>query len=665
MAPCPVLAYSSPGMNSVEADLMAASLMLRSDPADAARRAELLLERAPGHVQASLLLALACRAAGDAPRAVAVLETLAAQQPGSSVTRLELGRAYAACARITDAVGAFQGAVDIDARLAEGWRELSVQYDAADRPIDSDRAYARYSELRRDPAEITDARRALVENRLRSADTFLLKRLGAAPDDVVARHMLAQVAMRRDDNLVAERLLFDCVTVAPGFAAARFDLVRTLQVQQKHQQSLPHVERLLAAEPERLEYIELNAQTLRFLGRNAEGMEMLRNACEREPGNAEAWLHYGQLLREVGESERSIEMYRRALAANPQSGTAYWALANLKTFRLTEADVATMLELSADPQLRTRERVPLEFALGKALEDAAQYESAFEHYARGNALHRASIVYDADAVSEDVRLCEALHTREFFAARSGWGSPRRDPIFIVGLPRSGSTLLEQILGGHSQIEATMELADISNMAIEQIAGDASRRYPTALTSLERPRGLGYAARYLEQTQLRRNAAKPHFVDKMLGNFAFVGFIHLLFPNAPIIDIRRHAMASCFACYKQFFPRGSSFSYDFGELGQYYRDYTSLMRHMDEVLPGRVLHVSYEDVVANPEAEVRRVLDYCGLPFEAGCLRFYDQKRIVRTYSSEQVRQPIYTDSLERWRAFEPWLGPLKQALSGI
>ncbi len=504
---------------------------------------------------------------------------------------------------------------------------------------------------------------ALAENRLRSADILLMRRLDSAPDDVVARHMLAQVAMRCDNNPAAERLLYECVDLAPGFAAARFDLVRSLHAQQKHQESLTHVERLLAAHPDRLEYIELKAQTLRFLGRNAEGLELLRLACERDPGNAEAWLHYGLLLREVGESNRSIEMYRRALAACPRSGSAYWSLANLKTFRFAEADVEAMRKLRGDPQLKAHDRVPLEFALGKALEDAALFEGAFEHYARGNALHRSSIVHDADAVSEDVRRCRTLHTQEFFAERAGWGSPRRDPIFIVGMPRSGSTLLEQILGSHSQIEATLELADIPNMIIELMAGDVSRRYPTALMALDRRRGEAYANRYLDQTQPRRTAATPRFVDKMLGNFAFVGFIHLLFPNASIIDIRRHPMASCFACFKQLFARGLSFTYELGELGQYYCDYVSLMRHMDDVLPGRVLRIGYEDLVADPEAEVRKVLDYCGLPFEEECLRFYDQKRIVRTISSEQVRQPIYTDSLERWRAFEPWLGPLKTALS--
>jgi tetratricopeptide (TPR) repeat protein len=652
-------------MSSVEADLMAASLVLRCDPVDAARRADLLLQKVPGHVQASLLLALASLRSGDGVRAVAVLEALAVQQPDSAVTRLELGKAYLACERNAEALLAFERAVLLDERLAEAWKELSTQLDAAGRTAESDRAYARYSELRPAPAELTDARAALAEDRLRAAGTLLARRLGVAPDDVIARRMLAEVAARRDDQLEAERLLLECVALAPGFAAARFDLVRTLHAQQKHRQSLAHIERLLCADPENLEYMELKAQALRFLGHTAEALALLQRACDSDPDNAETWLNCGHLLREVGESDRSIEMYRRALLANPRSGSAYWSLANLKTFRFTEAEVEAMQRLRDDPLLKKRDRISLEFALGKALEDAEKYERAFDHYAQGNTLHRSSIVHDADAVSADVRLCRSLHTREFYAGRAGWGSPRRDPIFIVGLPRSGSTLLEQILGAHSQIEATMELADIPNMALELMASDASRRYPTALMSLERHQADAYAERYLNQTQHRRSAGTPRFVDKMLGNFAFVGFIHLLFPNASIIDIRRHPMASCFACFKQLFARGLSFSYDMSELGQYYRDYVSLMRHMEDAIPGRVIRINYEDLVANPETEVRRLLEHCGVPFEEKCLKFYEKKQIVRTYSSEQVRRPIYTDSLERWRAFEPWLGPLKTALSDL
>ena len=652
-------------MSSVEADLMAASSVLRSNPADAVRRAEMLLQKVPGHLQASMLLAVACRIIGDGQRAVSILESLAARQPGSAVTCLELGKAYLACARHAPALLAFERAVELDERLAEAWKELATLLDAAGRSVEGDRAYARYSELRRNPAELTDARAALAENRLSAAHMLLTRRLDVAPDDVIARHMLAEVAMRRDDNLEAERELAQCVGLAPGFAAARFDLARTLHAQQKHQQSLTHVERLLAADPERLEYIELKAQSLRFLDRNSEATELLRQACERDPGNAEAWQHYGQLLREIGESGLAIDMYRRALAVNPRSGSAYWTLANLKTFRFSDAEVQAMRKLREDPQLKARERIPLEFALGKALEDAELFEGAFEHYARGNALQRSSLLHNADAVSEDVRLCQALHTREFFSERKGWGSQRRDPIFIVGMPRSGSTLLEQILASHSKVEATLELADISNMVLELMAIDASRRYPNALSALVRQQADAYADRYLDQTRHRRTSATPRFVDKMLGNFAFVGFIHLLFPNASIIDIRRQPMASCFACFKQLFARGLSFSYDLVELGRYYSDYVSVMRHIDDVLPGRVLRINYEDLVADPESQVRKVLNYCGLDFEERCLRFYDQKRIVRTISSEQVRRPIYTDSLERWRAFEPWLGPLKAALSDV
>ncbi len=540
-------------MSSVEADLLAASLLLRSNPAEAARRADLLLQRVPGHVQASLLLALASLRSSDGTRAVAVLESLAAQQPDSAVTRLELGKAYLACARKADALLAFGQAVELDGRLAEAWRELSAQLDAAGRTVDSDRAYARYCELRREPAQLTDARAALAENRLRSADTLLMRRLDIAPDDVVARHMLAEVAMRRDNNPAAERLLYECVNLAPGFAAARFDLVRTLHAQQKHQESLMHVERLLAAHPDRLEYIELQAQTLRFLGRNAEGMEALRLACERDPGNAETWLHYGQLLREVGESDRSIETYRRALAADPDRGARTGVSPISRHFaspnRMSRRCESSATTRSSRPATGFRSSSPW----------ARRWRMPRYSNAHSSIMPSAMRCTDPPSsmtrtpVSEDVRRCRTLHTREFFSERAGWGSPRRDPIFIVGMPRSGSTLLEQILASHSQIEATLELADIPNMVIELMASDVSQRYPTALTALGRHSAEAYANRYLDQTQPRRTAATPRFVDKMLGNFAFVGFIHLLFPNASIIDIRRHPMASCFACSSSSLP----------------------------------------------------------------------------------------------------------------
>jgi hypothetical protein len=361
-------------------------------------------------------------------------------------------------------------------------------------------------------------------------------------------------------------------------------------------------------------------------------------------------------------------MYRRALVARPGCGRAYASLANLKTFRFDEGDVQAMCEQLSRSALDDEDRVHVEFALGKALEDAREFAASFEHYARGNALHRALLSYDPGAVTAEIRRQLALYPAGFFAERRGWGSPQRQPIFIVGVPRSGSTLLEQMLASHSQVEATHELSDIAAIAFQLwSAGSAAERlnYPQCVAALDRREIEACAARYLARTEPYRPLGRPHFVDKMLGNFGHIGFIHLMFPNASIIDVRRHPLACGFSCYKQLFIRGQKFSYDLRELGLYYRDYITLMEHFHSVLPGRVHRVHYEQLISDPEGELRRLLDHCRLPFDEQCLRFYENPRVVHTISSEQVRQPIYTESVDQWRNYEPWLGPLRETLGDL
>jgi hypothetical protein len=308
----------------------------------------------------------------------------------------------------------------------------------------------------------------------------------------------------------------------------------------------------------------------------------------------------------------------------------------------------------------------LEFALGRALEDRSEFAAAFEHYVRGNRRARASFRYDAKATTAFVQRFKATFTGGFFSARGNWGDGARDPIFIVGLPRSGSTLLEQILASHSHVEGTRELAYIPTMARE-LAGapETAAKYPEYLASLGEADVEALAARYLASAQTHRRHGKPRFVDKMHGNFVSIGLLHLMFPRAAIIDSRRHPMASGFACFKQLFNPGMNFAYDLRELGLYYRDYADLMEHVDVVLPGRVCRVHYERLVTDTESEVRRILAYCQLPFEPGCLRFYENQRVAQTISSEQVRRPIYSQGLDQWRHFESWLGPLREALGDL
>jgi hypothetical protein len=361
-------------------------------------------------------------------------------------------------------------------------------------------------------------------------------------------------------------------------------------------------------------------------------------------------------------------MYQRALAVRPGSGRAYSSLANLKTLRFSDADRAAMQEHLARSAPRGADRIHLEFALGKALEDEGRFAASFEHYSRGNALHRATIAHDPDAATAQVLHAKAIYTASFFTDRSGWGGARADPIFVVGMPRSGSTLLEQMLASHPQVEGTRELTDIPALALElTLRPNENERagISEAVAALDRNQIEALGARYLSRTQVYRPLGKPRFVDKMLGNFNHIGLIHLMFPRAAIIDARRHPLGCGFSCYKQLFARGVNFSYDLEELGRYYRDYVGLMEHFDAVLPGRVYRAYYERLVDDPEGEVRRLLDHCGLPFDQQCLQFYENPRVVQTISSEQVRRPIYADSVDQWRHYEPWLTPLKAALGDL
>ena len=660
------------GMSTVSAaadlGLMRASLLLESDPAAAARQASDILASCPGNEEASLLLASAYSRLGDAKAACHVLESLAQKRPDSAVMQLELGRAYAAVDRSVEARTAFQRAVNLDGSLAEGWREIAGLCFHAGDIQGGDAAYLIFSRLTQDPAPLKDAQVALCAGRVEAAEALLRQHLGRTPADVAALRLLADVAARRGDRAEAERCLTQCLKLAPGDAKARHELARLLYRQERIAEMLPMVERLLTTEPRNTSYLSLKAQGMRLLGRVSESIALMEGVVADFPHDSQAWLVFGNLMREVGQQSRSIEAFRRSLAAQPGFSEAYWALANLKTFRFTEADVAAMQELLAKGSGSQSNRIHLEFALGKALEDIENFAASFAHYARGAALQRATMAYDADATSDYVQRAKKMYTSQFFADRSAWGCERRDPIFIVGLPRSGSTLLEQILASHSQVEGTRELPNVPAMVAELVARanpGGEPQYPEPVGALRRGEIESMAARYLAETELRRPLGLPHFVDKMLGNFSHVGLIHLMFPRATIIDARRHPLGCGFSCYKQLFAQGMNYSYDLGELGRYYRDYAELMAHFDAVLPGRVFRVHYEQLVADPEREVRGLLEQCGLPFEAECLRFYQNPRSVQTISSEQVRRPIYVQAVDHWRRYEPWLGALREVVADL
>ena len=652
---------------SADLELLRASALLDTDPASAARRATGILLAAPAHAEARLLLAAACRRLGDPAKALDVLEAVVAAHPEVPVMQLELGRAYAGAGKSTEALAAFRRAVALDGEFTEGWRELAAQLFAAGDVAGGDVAYSEYEGRVTDPPGLQDTLAALADDRLDAAAALLRQRLLETPREVVALRLLADVATRRSDMAEAERCLNECLQIAPGYARARYDLACVHFAQQRPERVLPLLERLLALDPLHTACRMLKARTLRLVDRSDEAIVLLEGMIAENARNVEAWLLLGHVRREVGQQALAVAAYRRVLELRPEAGDAYWSLANLKTVRFTAADVEAMRQLLARSSLLPAERVRLEFALGKALEDEGQFADSFAHYARGNALHRATFAYDPESMAAVVRRSKQLYTARFFAEHRGWGSERADPIFIIGVPRSGSTLLEQMLASHSQVEGTRELSDLSIVVSDLMARTAEDRppYPDWIAGLGRPEIEAAAAEYLARTQAHRSLDRPHFIDKMPANFSHVGLIQLMFPNAAIIDARRHPLGCAFSCYKQLFVWSASFSYDLGELGRHIRDYTELLEHFDTVLPGRVHRVYYERLVADPAAQLRALLDYCRLPFESGCLRFYENRRIVQSVSSEQVRRPIYSEGVDQWRHYEAWLGELQAALADL
>jgi tetratricopeptide (TPR) repeat protein len=379
-------------------------------------------------------------------------------------------------------------------------------------------------------------------------------------------------------------------------------------------------------------------------------------------------MSYGHALKTVGRTDESLQAYRKAIALQPGLGEAYWSMANLKTFRFTEEEIATMRAQRARADLDEDDRLHLDFALGKALEDAGYYEESFRYYAAGNASRHKKIPREREESNDLVQHVKTLLTPEFFREKAGGGCETKDPIFVVGLPRAGSTLVEQILSSHSAIEGTMELPDIISIA-QRLGGKKSKGgavdYLDTLMTLDPDKRKALGEEYLSRTRIQRKTDRPRFIDKMPNNFHHLALIHLILPNARIVDARRHPVACCFSNFKQHFARGQVFAYDLTEIGDYYRDYVELMAHFDDALPGRVHRVFHEALVENPESEVRKLLAYCGLPFEESCLRFYENDRAVRTASSEQVRRPISAEGLDQWRHYEAWLDPLKAALGSV
>jgi predicted Zn-dependent protease len=588
--------------------------------------------------------------------------------PRQPLAQFLLGLAYSANSQGDEAIAALRRAVELRPDLPDAWRTLADHLTAAGDSAGADHAYAqhiRYST--RDP-RLLEAGAALAENRIAVAEALLREHLKQHPTDVAAIRMFAEVAARLGRYADAEALLERCLELVPSFLGARHNYAYVLQRQNKLAKSLEQLERILAADPRNPGYRNLLAAVLGRAGDYDRALQIYAGVVKEYPSNAKVWMSYGHALKTAGQQGECVATYRRAIELSPQLGEAYWSLANLKTFRFSGEDVAAMQAQLRRNDLSAEDRFHFHFSLGKAFEDASDYAKSFEHYEQGNRLRRELVQYEADETSEQMRRSKQLLTSEFFAAREGWGSSAPDPIFIVGLPRAGSTLLEQILSSHPLVEGTMELPDIIDMARSlgggRARGEASK-YPEVLAELSADQLRELGDQYIANTRIQRKTDAPFFIDKMPNNFAHVGLIQLMLPRAKIIDARRHPLGCCFSGFKQHFARGQHFTYGLDDLGRYYRDYVELLAHFDAVLPGRVHRVIYESLVDDTEREVHRLLDYCGLPFDERCLRFYENDRAVRTASSEQVRRPIYRDGVDHWQHYESWLEPLKRALGPV
>lgn len=512
--------------------------------------------------------------------------------------------------------------------------------------------------------QLIEAALAINEDRLADAEPLLRAHLRQDPLDVAAIRLMAQLAARLGRFKDSEALLRRAIELAPDFTAARSNLAGILYRQNRFEETVEMLGTVLEVDADDASGQSLMAAALGRIGEYDEALALYGALTDRFPTHAKLWMSFGHVLKTVGKQDEGIAAYRRALQVEPTLGEVWWSLANLKTVRFDDADIAAMEAALETAALSDDDRLHLHFALGKAFDDRRDAETSFGHYDRANAIRHGQLDYDPDIVTHHVDKIIATLTPEFLASRAGQGDPTPDPIFILGMPRAGSTLLEQILASHSQIEGTMELPDMPAIALRE-GKTVPSGWVDAVKEMPGERLAELGSEFLRRTAVQRKTDKPFYIDKLPNNWIYTGLIHLILPNAKIIDARRHPLDCCFSNFRQHFAKGQAFSYSLSDMGRYYSDYVRLMAHFDAVLPGRVHRVIHEAVIEEPEAQVRAMLDYLGVPFEEACLNFHQNKRAVRTASSEQVRRPINRDGVEQWKPYEQWLDPLKDALGGL
>jgi tetratricopeptide (TPR) repeat protein len=626
--------------------------------------AEALAAELPENRDVLYLQAMSQRLLGQIPKALATLLRLEQHHPRFSRLYQERGHCHVALKDAPQAIDAFLRGVNLNPALPASWNLLEGLYRMTGHADHAATAAAHVATLKRLPPEVLTATGLFSDGDFSAAEDRVRAYLLEHGNHVEAMRLLARIGIERDVLDDAELLLEAVLTLEPDYHAARLDFARALMERHKYQRAREELETLLKLEPHNRHYKTLYTSTIVGLGEHEKAVTLYRELLEDAPQPADLHLSIAHSLKAIGKQQQCIEAYRAAAAARPGFGDAYWSLANLKTYRFTDLEITRMREEESASGVAAPDRYHLCFALGKALEDRGQYAASWEYYERGNALKRAESRYRPEILETNTRKQIQVFTRAFLAQRESFGAASADPIFILGLPRAGSTLLEQILASHPLVEGTQELADIPRMVLalqDRVPDLDNPRYPGVLAGMKAGDFLKLGEKYLADTRVYR-ADKPFFIDKMPNNFRHIGLIHLMLPNAKIIDARREPMACCFGNLKQLFANGQEFTYSIEDIARYYRTYLDLMQHWETVLPGRILRVEHESVVDDLEGNVRRILNFCGLDFEPACVEFHKTARSVRTASSEQVRQPIFREGLNQWRHYEPWLTPLKDAL---
>jgi tetratricopeptide (TPR) repeat protein/exonuclease VII small subunit len=632
---------------------------------DAAISCQQVLDAEPQNGDALYILAVARRLQKRFDDALAVTRDLIAHEPANGRAHQEMGHCLRDMGDAQGAFAAYQEAVARNNALLSSWQMLERLHVQAGREGAADFAAAQVEYLSSLPPQLLTVASLIQEGKMYKAEQLCRHFLQTQGHHVEGMRFLAQIGMSFNVHDEAEFLLESAVVLDPDNVGAHFDYVGTLQKRQKFSEALEQARLLREKDPENAQVDMLYANQNLAVGNFDEALRIYRDRADEAPNNPGIHLTLGHALKTTGEQQEAIKAYRQAYTIKPDFGDAYWSLANLKTYKFDEAQIALMREMEAAPTTQLGDRYHLCFALGKALEDHGAYEESFIYYERGNRLKREEVGYDWRRIAQEIDRQIAHCTPALFADKAGSGNTAKDPIFILGLPRAGSTLLEQILASHSQVEGTMELPNILALA-HKLGGrrriDEEPEYPANLSELTREELTEFGEAFIRDTMIHRKAGTPFFIDKMPNNFRHIGLIHMILPNARIIDARRSAMGCCFSGFKQLFAEGQEFTYGLEEVGHYYSDYVRLMDHMDKVLPGKVLRVRYEEVVADLETQVRRLLDHCELPFEEACLNFHQTERAVRTASSEQVRQPIYQSGVDQWANYSPWLDPLREVL---